>query len=67
MYIPDVDECINKIHDCDVNAACLNTDGSFGCMCNAGYTGNATVDNCEGMIKLLHFKSIYRSWYFSQM
>ena len=26
---PDVDECGLGIHDCNVNAECLNTHGSF--------------------------------------
>ena len=43
----DIDECSSTI-DCDSNAACTNTPGSFTCTCNQGYTGNGTT--CEGMI-----------------
>ena len=32
-------------HDCDVNANCTDTVGSFNCTCNDGYSGNGTV--CE--------------------
>ena len=32
--------------DCDNNANCENTDGSFNCICSTGYTGNGT--SCEG-------------------
>ena len=35
----DIDECNpNTIgfHDCDINARCTNTKGSFDCVCNPG-------------------------------
>ena len=38
-FIIDIDEC--PVPDvCDINAQCDNTDGSFTCICNTGYTGN---------------------------
>ena len=36
----DKDECTLKEDDCDVNAACTDTTGSFTCTCNSGYTGD---------------------------
>lgn len=30
LYSADVDECTRGIDNCDVNAACVNTEGSFG-------------------------------------
>ena len=36
----DINECTNGTHNCDANATCTNTGGSFSCSCNAGYTGN---------------------------
>lgn len=40
----DVDECENNI--CDANAVCNNTEGSYVCRCNEGYTGNGRI--CTG-------------------
>ena len=45
-YIVDIDECASGNHSCHTNANCTNTDGSFICTCNSGYTGNGT--NCLG-------------------
>ena len=42
----DIDECTDGTHNCDSNATCANTVGSFTCTCNAGYTGNGTI--CTG-------------------
>jgi hypothetical protein len=41
----DKNECADFTHDCDPEAACSNTVGSFTCACNAGYTGDGLV--CE--------------------
>ena len=42
----DTDECTEGKHDCDVNAECNNTLGSYKCTCKDGYEGNGT--NCTG-------------------
>ncbi|WP_437933073.1 EGF domain-containing protein [Sorangium sp. So ce341] len=46
----DIDECALGTDDCDANAACTNTPGSFTCACNTGYSGDGTtctdVDEC---------------------
>eukprot|EP00039_Didymoeca_costata_P023915 m.8673 g.8673 ORF g.8673 m.8673 type:complete len:2246 (+) comp3940_c0_seq1:246-6983(+) len=52
----DINECNRATHDCDVNAQCDNTEGSFACSCNVGWeddvssTKNGTlctdIDEC---------------------
>ena len=45
--ITDIDECSNStLNDCDTQATCANTPGSFTCICNSGYMGNGT--SCTG-------------------
>ena len=43
----DIDECSADPSQCDVNANCINNDGSYLCTCLQGFTGNGTI--CEGM------------------
>ena len=43
----DMDECKSDISDCDVNANCTNTEGSYKCKCKAGYTSSNRSD--EGL------------------
>ncbi|XP_023930883.1 fibrillin-1 [Lingula anatina] len=38
--VTDIDECLRNNGDCDSNAACANTVGSYTCTCNSGYHGN---------------------------
>ena len=43
----DIDECSEKSsNECDVNAECANTEGSFTCKCRDGYLGNGEI--CSG-------------------
>ena len=42
----DEDECQNGTHNCDVNAKCSNTIGSFTCTCLPGYSGDGV--QCSG-------------------
>ncbi|RMX43884.1 hypothetical protein pdam_00021081 [Pocillopora damicornis] len=40
MVNEDMDECKFNISDCDVNANCTNTYGSYKCTCKVGYNGD---------------------------
>ena len=40
----DINECDNDDDNCSENANCTNTEGSFTCSCNPGYTGDGV--NC---------------------
>jgi len=50
----DWDECLQGIHTCHNDATCINTDGSFECECDAGYTGTgfmcSDIDDCSSNI-----------------
>ena len=43
----DIDECASDTDNCDVNAGCINTGGSFQCVCRSGFQGSGQV--CTGM------------------
>ena len=42
----DVNECLEETDTCPSNTDCLNTEGSYVCLCRAGYTGDGTL--CHG-------------------
>ena len=44
LFLLDIDEC--EANPCDVNAACLNTNGSYECSCRPGFKGDG--DSCTG-------------------
>ena len=46
LSLSDINECTTNGHNCDANAFCNNTEGSFNCTCSPGYTGNGT--SCNG-------------------
>ena len=48
LLFTDVDECSDKIHVCDVNAKCTNTNGSHNCTCTDGYIGDGK--SCQGTL-----------------
>ena len=48
----DIDECAtNETNECDPNALCTNTEGSYICRCLKGYEGDGR--NCKGMMDIL--------------
>ena len=46
----DVDECTDTLNNCHQNATCMNTDGSFTCSCDSGFSGDGVsctdIDEC---------------------
>ena len=53
--IVDINECgSDDLNNCHENAQCTNTEGSFTCSCNPGYTGDGV--NCTSKI-LIHFNT----------
>ena len=53
-FIVDINECENESNNCHENAQCINTEGSFTCSCNPGYTGDGV--NCTSKM-LIHFNT----------
>ena len=46
-FCSDIDECVSGTHECDVNAQCINTVGSYNCTCKNGYSGDGR--SCSGI------------------
>ena len=54
LYV-DINECgSDDLNNCHENAQCTNTEGSFICSCNPGYTGDGV--NCTSKL-LIHFNT----------
>ena len=47
-----MDECKVDKHDCDLNANCTNTYGSYKCTCMEGYTGDG--HSCAGKLSFIN-------------
>ena len=47
----DIDECIEETDNCDGNGICTNTDGSFTCLCEPGFSGDGV--QCDGKILVI--------------
>lgn len=54
VWLSDIDECLQNGRICN-NGRCINTDGSFHCVCNAGFQVAADGKNCEGKALLSLF------------
>ena len=54
----DVDECSDNTNNCDSNADCTNTEGSYTCACKPGWTGDGTscTGTCLSLMVILMFE-----------
>lgn len=52
LLILDIDECEDE-NNCDLNALCTNTDGSYICRCLRGYEGDGRY--CIGINPLVTY------------
>lgn len=53
----DTNECTEMVDNCHDDASCYDTEGSFMCECNTGFSGDGI--NCTGITGLsLHLGSI---------
>ena len=50
FFFSDIDECSANVGLCDFNASCINTLGSYKCLCHPGFTGDG--QNCTGRYKV---------------
>lgn len=51
VIIADKDECESpESNNCDVNALCTNTEGSYVCRCKRGYEGDGLYCNGNHVI-----------------
>lgn len=46
MFLSDQDECSAEDHNCNLNADCVNTPGSYRCTCKEGFNGDGF--SCSG-------------------
>ena len=52
----DIDECMVNMDNCADNAVCMDTDGSYTCTCNPGYTGDGVM--CSGRSNVCAQKNV---------
>ena len=56
--LTDIDECSAGTDSCHQQASCVDTDGSYICTCNSGYTGDGQI--CNGKHFFVdHYQCLY--------
>lgn len=48
IFFSDINECIEGQHNCKSNQICMNTYGSFYCVCPRGYSAKTPQSRCKG-------------------
>ena len=51
--VSDINECLTDNGGCSSFAVCINTQGSFSCRCNAGFSGNGI--KCTGLFLIMTY------------
>ena len=48
----DINECSEGSSNCTIDSICVNTEGSYDCVCSEGYSGDGRQDGdgCQGNI-----------------
>lgn len=51
QIVSDIDECLfDDLNECHINSTCSNTEGSYQCTCDMGFSGDgmncSDVDEC---------------------
>ena len=54
----DIDQCAMGLDECSDDAACTDTDGSYECTCNSGFTGDGFTCTSKSIIPTLF--SVYQ-------
>lgn len=57
FIIVDTNECLRNNGGCDADAACINTPGSFRCVCDDGFSGDGF--QCRGMLTIFYLKQMF--------
>ena len=52
----DIDECLSN--PCHTNASCTDTEGSFHCQCNPGFSGDG-ISNCASKPGIFSFSFVF--------
>ena len=53
----NINECREGGHNCDVNAECIDTVGSFSCQCIRGYHGSGVEAGISQFFDLYHSRN----------
>jgi hypothetical protein len=57
IIFQDIDECSNEsTNDCNINANCTNTPGSYNCQCHSGFSQDGK--HCTGIVEYTKITSI---------
>ena len=58
----DINECSTNVQNCDANAFCSNSEGSYNCTCRPGYNGNGR--SCTGKSYYYYYYYYYYHYYY---